>query len=499
VQAYLLAIDQGTTSSRAIIFNHLAEIISQHQIDLQQFYPQPGWVEQDPEEIWLHTLICCQQAITKANISAHEITAIGISNQRETTIIWDKDTGKPIYPAIVWQDRRTAEICATLSSHINLQNLSEKTGLLLDPYFSASKIVWILNHVAGARERAEQGKLAFGTVDTFLLWRLTQGKSHATDASNASRTLLFNIKTQCWDEELLTAFNIPSSLLPTVLDSAAHFGHTNKEWFGSAIPIQAILGDQQAATVGQACFQKGMLKSTYGTGCFVLLNTGSEIVHSKNKLLATVAYRLNGQVSYGLEGSIFAAGVGVKWLRDNLQIIKTAAETDTIAKSIPDTEGVYMVPAFTGLGAPYWDPYAKGALLGLNRNSGVAHIVRATLESVCYQTKDLLECMQQDVVINLHTLRVDGGMAANHWLMQFLADILNLTVEVPRYVETSALGVAFFAGLYAGVYPSLQDITQLWHAKHVFQVNMSHETRKKLYTGWQNAVKRVITDAAKVC
>lgn len=490
---YLLAIDQGTTSSRAIIFTREGALICYHQIDLKQSYPKEGWVEQDPDEIWNNTVECCQKAINKAKLTAKDIAAIGISNQRETTIVWDKESGKPIYPAIVWQDRRTADLCQEMMQHKIHAQLQEKTGLLLDPYFSATKIVWILDHVPQARQRAEKGELLFGTVDTFLLWRLTKGKSHVTDATNASRTLLFNIKTQQWDNDILNAFNIPSAILPRVLDSSAHFGDTDETLFGAKIPITGVAGDQQAALVGQVCFKPGMVKATYGTGCFMVLNTGSEVVYSKNKLLSTIAYRLNNKVVYGLEGSIFCAGVTVKWLRDTLKLIKTADETEKLAKSIPDTGGVYLVPGFTGLGAPYWDPHARGALMGLTRGSGVEHIARAALEAVCYQTRDLLDAMVQDSHTALQTLRVDGGMTVNNWLLQFLSDMLNVIVQRPLCIETSALGAVFLAGLHVGVYKNLDEITQLWQANATFNPQMLQTQREHFYHGWQQAIAKVIT------
>ncbi len=486
---YLLAIDQGTTSSRAIIFSTEGRPLSQHQIDLQQSYPEKGWVEQNPEEIWSNTYTCCEQVLKKMNVTARDIAAIGISNQRETTLLWDRKTGETIYPAIVWQDRRTSEFCRDWS-HPMRDKLSEKTGLLLDPYFSATKIVWLLENVPHAREKAERGELAFGTVDTFLLWRLTNGQSHRTDATNASRTLLFNILTQQWDQEILDAFSIPASILPTVLDSSADFGTT--ELFGEKISIAGMAGDQQAATVGQACFKPGMVKSTYGTGCFMLLNTGSDVVRSKNKLLTTVAYRLNKQVTYGLEGSIFCAGATVKWLRDTLKIISSAKETEQLAQSIPDNGGVYLVPAFTGLGAPYWHSDARGALFGLTRNSDARHIARAALESVCYQTRDLLEAMLRDGVHQFTTLRVDGGMVANTWLLQFLADMLNTTVEKSKCIETSAMGAAFLAGLQVGVFQSLDDIAQYWQADARSQPKLSSTLREKYYQDWLAAVHKVI-------
>jgi glycerol kinase len=382
--SYLLAIDQGTTNSRAIIFNHQGELINQYQMSLQQFFPHDGWVEQDPEELFNNTVECCRQVIKNSNLTSEDIVAVGISNQRETTIIWDKNTGNAIYPAIVWQDRRTADLCKKFSENKKLNKLiTENTGLLLDPYFSATKILWILDNVSHARERAEKGELLFGTVDTYLLWKLSQGKSHATDASNASRTMLFNIRTQTWDKEILTALNIPKKILPDVLDNAANFGDIDASFLGRKIPISGIAGDQQAAAIGQACFDTGMVKATYGTGCFMLLNTGTELVHSRNRLLSTVLYRINNEVTYGLEGSIFSAGTTIKWLRDTLKIINSADETEVLAKNISDTEGVFLVPAFTGLGAPYWDPEARAAILGLTRNSGRAHIARADINNGC--------------------------------------------------------------------------------------------------------------------
>jgi glycerol kinase len=488
---YLLAIDQGTTSSRAIIFSLAGERLSQHQIDLQQFYPKEGWVEQNPEEIWNNTYLCCQEVLKEMRLSGRDIAAIGISNQRETTIIWDRKTGKAIYPAIVWQDRRTHELCQELAQNKLLNSVSQKTGLLLDSYFSATKIIWLLENVSGAREKAEKGELIFGTVDTFLLWHLTGGKVHATDATNASRTLLFNIHTQQWDEDILRALNIPRNILPEVLDSSAYFGDTEKELFAESISIRGIAGDQQAATVGQACFSEGMIKSTYGTGCFMLLNTGSHALQSHNKLLTTIAYRLENKVTYGLEGSIFCAGATIKWLRDTLKLIQSAAETESLAKSVKNTGGVYLIPAFTGLGAPYWQADARGAILGLTRNSNVAHIARAALEAVAYQTYDLLNAMMKDGVTQLKTLRVDGGMVANNWLLQFLADILNLTVQRAHCIETSALGAAYLAGLNAGVFHSLEEISALWQSDVKCKPVMSLEEREVYYQGWLKAIRRI--------
>lgn len=488
---YLLSIDQGTTNSRAIIFNRAGEVISQHELALTQFFPHDGWVEQDPDEMYQHSLTCCLEALKKANLKAEAIAAIGITNQRETTIIWDKQSGKPIYPAIVWQDRRTALLCKQLQQHSIYSQLQTKTGLLLDPYFSATKIMWILENVPYARERAEKGELLFGTVDTYLLWRLTNKASHITDATNASRTLLFNIHSQTWDEDILNAFHIPHALLPKVYDNAADFGVLDKAILGKEIPITGMAGDQQAATIGQACFYPGMIKTTYGTGCFMLLNTGEKVIESHHQLLSTVAYRLNKKVTYGLEGSIFCAGVTIKWLRDTLKLIQTAAETETLAQKVSDTGGVYLVPAFTGLGAPYWDPDARGTVLGLTRNSNREHIVRAALESVAYQTKDLLDAMINDSQCKIDVLRVDGGMAANQWLLQFIADILNVKIQQPRCIETTALGVAFLAGLHIGMYDSLETISSLWQMQQQFSPDMNMKQRDHLYLGWKNAIRRV--------
>lgn len=489
---YLLAVDQGTTSTRAIVFNADGKSCASHQQEFKQYYPHDGWVEHSPEEIWQTTLACMREAIAKANLRPDEIHAMGISNQRETAIIWDRNTGVPIFPAIVWQDRRSAAYCQLLHKQERVtEQIIQKTGLVVDPYFSATKIVWLLDHVPEARKKAECGELAFGTVDTFLLWRLTGGYSHKTDATNASRTLLFNIHTQQWDDELLSLFGIPKSLLPEVCDNAALFGVTQTDLLGAAIPITGMAGDQQAATVGQACFRKGMIKSTYGTGCFLLLNTGDKVVRSANCLLSTVAYRIQGKVTYGLEGSIFIAGAAVQWLRDALHLIHNAKETESIAKSIADTGGVYLVPAFTGLGAPYWDPLARGALIGLTRDSGIQHIVRAALEAVCYQTKDLMLAMQQDYSSDLAILRVDGGMVANDWLLQFLADMLDLEVQRPQCIETSALGAAMLAALGVGIYHSLEDIAKHWQLDQCFKPSMSSAKREQLYQGWLTAVRKV--------
>ena len=496
----LLAIDQGTTSSRAIVFDRRGRKLGVAQQELPQSFPRPAagragepgqvWVEHNPERIWKDTVAVVRGALKKARAGAREIAALGITNQRETTIVWDRATGRPVYPAIVWQDRRTAEFCKSHHTPERERWLAERTGLLLDPYFSATKIGWILDHVPGARARAGRGELAFGTVDSWLLWKLTGGRVHATDATNASRTLLFNIRTQRWDPELLAFFNVPAALLPEVKDSAADFGRTDKKLFGAEIPIRGIAGDQQAATIGQACFTPGMAKSTYGTGCFLVLNTGSELKLSRNKLLSTIAYRLEGKPTYAMEGSIFIAGAAVQWLRDAVHLIKRAGDTENIARSIADTKGVYLVPAFTGLGAPYWDPEARGAIFGLTRDAGLAHIVRAALESVCYQTRDLLAAMAQDTVAPVE-LRVDGGMVVNNWLTQSIADILQVGVVRPRTVETTALGAAFLAGLQAGVYGSLAEIGKLWQMDRRFKPKLAPAKADAQYAGWQKAVARV--------
>jgi glycerol kinase len=482
----LLAIDQGTTSTRAMRFGLDGVVLAKAQVELPQAYPQDGWVEHDARRIWQDTLETCRAVLTQ---DGDTVAAIGITNQRETTVIWERKTGEPIHPAIVWQDRRTAEWCKERLEHEAW--ISEKTGLLLDPYFSASKIVWILDHVPGARQRAEAGELAFGTIDSWLIWNLSGGRVHATDATNASRTLLFNLERSDWDEELLTFFGVPRPLLPEVKDSAADFGLTDPHLFGRAIPIRGAAGDQQAATVGQACLAPGMVKSTYGTGCFMVMNTGSRIVRSRNRLLSTLAYRLEGQSTYALEGSIFMAGAAVQWLRDAVKLIASAEESEQWAKGIEGTRGVYLVPAFTGLGAPYWDPLARGAIIGLTRDSGIGEIVRAALESVCYQTRDLLEAMRADGASLPATLRVDGGMVANNWLMQFLADLLETPVERPVVAETTALGAAYLAGLGAGLFGSLQDVAGHWVRDRRFEPSMAPERREGLYDGWLEAVGRV--------
>lgn len=487
---YLLAIDQGTTSTRAILFSTEGEPVGVAQQEFEQHFPDDGWVEHDPEDIWQSTIDVCKEVLKENDVSASEIAGIGITNQRETTIVWDKKTGEPVYNAIVWQDRRTADFCETLIEEGLEPWITEKTGLLLDPYFSSTKLKWILDHVDGARDRAHAGELLFGTVDTFLLWRLTGGASHKTDATNASRTMLFNIHKQEWDEEILTRLNVPPSMLPAVEDCSADFGYTEPDLFGAAIPILGMAGDQQAALIGQGCFREGMIKSTYGTGCFVIMNTGDEAIESKNKLLTTVAYRIDGKVTYGLEGSIFVAGAAVQWLRDGLKLISDAAETESIASAHPVSHGVYLVPAFTGLGAPYWDPNARGAILGLTRDSGIGDIVTAALQSVCFQTQDLLSAMQHDGAVPT-VLRVDGGMVENNWVTQHLADVLQLPVDRPRVIETTALGVAYLAGLRAGIFVELDDVAAKWQLEQRLEPVMQPETAATLYKGWQSAVARV--------
>jgi len=489
---YLLSIDQGTTSSRAILFDIESQQFISAQHEFPQHYPNDGWVEHDPEDIWRTVITSCREIFDKNTCSLSDISGIGITNQRETTLIWDRSTGKPIYNAIVWQDRRTADACQRLKDSGKENTLHKKTGLLLDPYFSASKIAWILDHVDGARQKAEAGELAFGTVDTFLLWRLTDGASHKTDATNASRTALFNIHTQQWDDELLSLFNIPKSILPEVCDCAHDFGVTQEKLFGAEIPILAMIGDQQSALVGQACFEKGMAKSTYGTGCFLMLNTGDTVLDSKNKLLSTVGYRLNGKVTYALEGSIFIAGATIQWLRDGIRLIQHASEAEGLAEQTREDHSVFLVPAFTGLGAPYWDPDARGAIFGLTRDTSIKEIVTAGLQSVCYQTKDLQKAMEADGV-RPRTLRVDGGMVANDWLLQFLSNILNADVDRPTIIETTALGAAYLAGLQANVFSSLDEIAERWRCDRQFTSLWDKNKRDKYYAQWLDAVERVKT------
>lgn len=492
---YVMAIDQGTTSTRTIIFDQNFSIQSIAQKEFEQFFPKPGWVEHNPEDIWMSTIETARCAITKAFVNSKDITSIGITNQRETTIVWDKTTGKPIYPAIVWQDRRTASMCELLKSKGLEPLISEKTGLLLDPYFSATKLAWILDNVDDARTSAAAGNLLFGTVDSFLIWNLTGGKIHATDMTNASRTSLFNIHTHNWDSELLDVFNIPENILPEVKNCSDNFGATEASLFNGTININGVAGDQQAAAIGQACFHPGMLKSTYGTGCFALLNTGKTPMISDNKLLTTIAYALKGEVTYALEGSIFVAGAAVQWLRDGLGIIESADQSGLMAATADSEQEVYMVPAFTGLGAPYWAPEARGAIFGLTRNTGPKELARAALEAACYQTRDLLEAMKVDfdASSDLKTvLRVDGGMSASNWTMQFLSDILGAPVDRPKVLETTALGAAYVAGLYTDFYPDPSEYSKKWLLSKRFEPQISDAKREQKYAGWRASVNLVL-------
>lgn len=488
--SYLLAIDQGTTSTRAIIFDATGKSVASAQQEITQYFPSNGWVEHNPKEIWESTLTVCRNALRNAQIDASQLAGIGMANQRETTIVWDRATGDAVYPAIVWQDRRTTAHCEQLRDQGHESRVMARTGLLLDPYFSATKIAWILDNVAGARLRAERGELAFGTVDSWLLWHLTGGL-HATDATNASRTALFNIHEQRWDTDIMALFGIPATLLPEVKDSAADFGHSIKGWLGAEVPICGVAGDQQAALFGQACFSNGMAKSTYGTGCFLMLNTGEKPIQSDNRLLTTVGFRLNGVTTYAMEGSIFVAGAAVQWLRDGLKLINSAQDSEVMASKVGADNSVYLVPAFTGLGAPYWNPRARGAIMGLTRDTGIAEIVTAGLQSVCYQTKDLLQAAVNDGA-TISELRVDGGMSINNWVMQFLSDILNVSVDRPQITETTALGAAYLAGLQAGVFQDIDQISQQWQRNRRFTPNMSSSQRDRSYHGWLDAVKSVL-------
>lgn len=489
---YLLAIDQGTTSSRAFIISEQASCISYHQISSQQYFPQEGWVEHNPNEIWQATLSCCRNAIEKAGLTYADISAIGIANQRETTLVWDKSTGEPIYPAIVWQDRRTAPLCNALKNAGDEKEIQSKTGLLLDPYFSATKIAWLLEKIPHARSRAEKGELAFGTMDSFLLWHLTSGLRHTTDITNASRTLLFNIHTLQWDDDLLRLFKIPKAMLPSVEGNCTHFGSTDPHLFGGEIPIMAMVGDQQAAMIGQACFSPGMAKVTYGTGAFLMLNTGIEPTLSQNRLLTTIAYQYQNKTTYALEGSIFAAGSIIQWLRDQLGIIQNAAESEELAIRAQNNGGIHFMPALAGLGAPYWNTQVRGAILGLTHKSDRSHIVRAALEAVAYQTHDLVKAMHNDSALHFSEMRVDGGMSGNNWLMQFLSDILQIPVERSFFIETTALGAAFLAGLSIGVFSSLQKIEQLFCCDKRFEPMISSSASNDLYNAWEKAVAGIM-------
>lgn len=491
---YVMAIDQGTTSSRAVVFDDSYGIIGIGQQEFEQSFPRAGWVEHDPEEIWRTVVDAARYALATSGLSAADVAAIGITNQRETTVLWDRESGRAIYPAVVWQDRRTAELCRSLKQDSLEAMVSARTGLLLDPYFSATKIAWILDNVEGARERAQAGRLAFGTIDTFLLWRLTAGKVHATDATNASRTLLYDIRRGCWDDDLLRLFGVPPSLLPEVQDSAADFGTTDPALFGAPIAIRGMAGDQQAATVGQACFEPGMIKSTYGTGCFAMVNTGDKVVTSEHRLLTTLAYQIDGRPTYALEGSIFTAGAVVQWLRDGLGIIDHAEQSGALAAAADEDQRIYFVPAFTGLGAPWWDPDARGAIYGITRGTTAREIARAALESVCYQTADLIDAIAKDWPLGTtRNLRVDGGMVASDWTMQRLADLLDVKVERPVVMETTALGAAWLAAYSAGVWPGPQEFGHKWRLDRRFEPSVEAATKVDRLRGWREAVGRTLS------
>ncbi|SEM68275.1 MULTISPECIES: glycerol kinase GlpK [unclassified Candidatus Frackibacter] len=493
MKEYILSIDQGTTSSRAIIFNKAGEAVNQAQKEFKQIYPKPGWVEHDANEIWGTTIGVVADALAQADIKAEQVAGIGITNQRETTVVWDIETGKPIHNAIVWQDRRTAGICDELKEAGLEEKIRNKTGLVVDAYFSGTKIKWILDNVAGAREKAEKGQLLFGTIDSWLIWKLTGGEVHVTDYTNASRTLIYNIHDLEWDEELLDILEIPESMLPEVKSSSEVYGETiDYHFFGKNVPIAGIAGDQQAATFGQGCYEAGMAKNTYGTGCFMLMNTGTEAVTSENGLLTTIAWGLDGEVNYALEGSVFVAGAAVQWLRDELNIINESPDSEYFATKVDSTDGVYVVPAFTGLGAPYWDMYARGAIVGLTRGTNRNHLIRATLESLAYQTRDVLEAMEADSGLELKELRVDGGAAANDFLMQFQADILGSGVERPIVTETTALGAAYLAGLAVGYWEDKDEILAKRRVDRTFEPKMEEKKKEKLYAGWKKAVKRAM-------
>jgi glycerol kinase len=494
MSGYVLALDQGTTSSRAIVFNDRQEIAGMGKMEFTQHFPASGWVEHVPEEIWATCLWAAKTALKKASITASQVAAIGITNQRETTIVWDRATGKAIHNAIVWQDRRTAKVCDRLRRSGHEKLVTRKTGLVLDPYFSATKIAWLLDNVQGARRRAEKGELAFGTVESYLIWRLTGGAVHATDATNASRTLLYNISTGGWDDELLELFRVPRALLPVVKDNADDFGTSDPSILGARIAVRGAAGDQQAALIGQACFEPGMMKSTYGTGCFALLNTGTDMVRSKNRLLTTIGYRLDGKTTYALEGAIFVAGASVQWLRDKLRLFKDSADVDMLASGAGAESGVYLVPAFVGLGAPWWDPDARGALYGLTRDTSPPDLARAALESVAYQTQDLLAAMRKDWDGTRDTvLRVDGGVVASDWTMQFLSDILDVPVDRPTILETTALGAAWLAGWKAGVWPDMRGFSKRWALDRQFNPSIDPTLRKRKLAGWRDAVKRTLS------
>lgn len=487
---YVLAIDQGTTSTRAILFNEALKPVASAQEEFPQIFPQSGWVEHDPADLWATTAGTCREVVERAGIRGSDVISIGITNQRETTLVWHKGTGKPVYNAIVWQDRRTSEYCKSLRDQGHAEMFADRTGLLIDPYFSSTKLKWILDHVEGARDMARRGELLFGTVDTYLIWKLTGGRVHATDATNAARTMLYDIRKGCWSKTICELFDIPFEMLPEVKDSADDYGLCREDLFGCAIPICGVAGDQQAATIGQACFRPGMMKSTYGTGCFALLNTGDTPVRSNNRLLTTIAYQLDGKPTYALEGSIFIAGAVVQWLRDGLKIIREASETQPLAEQADATQSVVLVPAFTGLGAPYWKPECRGAVFGLTRNSGPNELARAALESVGYQTRDLLDAMRADWSSEeaSEVLRVDGGMSASNWAMQFLADITGAPVDRPKVLETTALGVAWLAGMKRGAMPGQEEFAKQWALERQFEPSMTEEDRARKYADWQRAV-----------
>ncbi|GAB2539874.1 glycerol kinase GlpK [Gracilibacillus alcaliphilus] len=490
MEKYILSIDQGTTSSRAIVFNKSGEVVESSQLEFEQFFPQAGWVEHDANEIWTSVLACIADVLRKADINASQIEGIGITNQRETTVVWDKDTGKPIYKAIVWQSRQTDDICRELREAGHEDTFRKKTGLLIDAYFSGTKVKWILDYVEGAREKAEQGKLLFGTIDTWLIYKFTNGKVHVTDYSNASRTLMYNIYDLQWDDELLDILGVPENMLPEVKSSSEIYGETvSYHFFGYNVPIAGAAGDQQAALFGQACFEKGMVKNTYGTGCFVLMHTGEEPVRSEHGLLTTLACSMDGKAEYALEGSIFVAGSAIQWLRDGMRMFKNAKESEKYASKVESTDGVYFVPAFVGLGTPYWDSDARGAVFGLTRGTSKEHFIRATLEALAYQTKDVVGVMAEDAGTHVKSLRVDGGAVSNNFLMQFQSDLLDVSVERPEIIETTALGAAYLAGLAVGFWQNREEISEQWRVDKEFTSKMEEEKRQRLYKGWQKAVE----------
>lgn len=489
MEKYIMALDQGTTSSRCILYNKQGQIVSVAQKEFKQIYPKPGWVEHDAMEIWSTQIGVAQEAMYKINAGCQNIAGIGITNQRETTVIWDRKTGEPICNAIVWQCRRTAEYCDSLKGKGLSDQFRQKTGLPIDAYFSATKIHWILEHVEGARERAEAGELLFGTIETWLIWKLTMGRVHVTDYSNASRTMLFNINTLEWDQEILDELDIPRCMLPETKPSSQVYGVTDRTIFGGEIPIAGAAGDQQAALFGQTCFTEGETKNTYGTGCFLLMNTGTKPVFSQNGLITTIAWGMNGTINYALEGSVFVAGAAIQWLRDEMRLIDDAADSEWMAKKVKDTNGVYLVPAFVGLGAPYWDPYARGTIVGITRGANKFHIIRATLESLAYQTNDVLTAMEEDSEIKLTSLKVDGGACANNFLMQFQADIINVPVKRPVAIETTALGAAYLAGLATGYWKNREDVLENWQISRTFEPEMESDLRGSLLDGWKKAVK----------